>query len=192
MGYPYVPLRHPPRPRLCRDTHTLLPAPHPARAFGAPPPPPEGGRGSAWRYQGSSRIRVGAGGQPCQVLLRDLPMCWTVEISPRGEGPTGRGNSFPLPCLPHSNHLTSRRPPPHPRLRRSAPAPRGGQGQCVAISGEQPYPGLLRDLPMCWTVEISPRGEGPTGRGNSFPLPCLPHSNHLTSRRHPLPAPPAG
>ena len=161
MGYPYVPLRHPPRPRLCRDTHTLLPAPHPARAFGAPPPPPEGGRGSAWRYQGSSRIRVGAGGQPCQVLLRDLPMCWTVEISPRGEGPTGRGNSFPLPCLPHSNHLTSRRPPPHPRLLPAGypsssrhphparafgappPPPGGGRGSAcdirgAAVSGVEP------------------------------------------------------
>ena len=29
-------------------------------------------------------------------------------------------------------------PPPRPRLWRSSPAPRGGQGQCVAISGEQP------------------------------------------------------
>ena len=41
---------------------------------------------------------------------------------------------------------------------------------------------------MLWTVWISPRGVGPTWRGNSFPLHCLPHSNHLTSRRHPRPA----
>ena len=37
-----------------------------------------------------------------------------------------------------------RRPPPHPRLRRSSPAPTGGRGPCVAISGEQPYPGWSR------------------------------------------------
>jgi len=43
----------------------------------------------------------------------------------------------------------------------------------MAISGEQTYPALLQDLPTLWTVWISPRGVGPTGRGNSFPLPCL-------------------
>ena len=37
-----------------------------------------------------------------------------------------------------------RRPPPHPRLRRSSPAPTGERGPCVAISGEQPYPGWSR------------------------------------------------
>jgi len=149
-----------------------------------------------------NRIRGVAGGPPCPALLRDLPVHWTVVISPRGEGPTGRGNSFPLPCLSRSNHLTSRRhpsrafggrlpirfcrqPPPRPRLRRSSPAQEGA-GSVLAISGEQPCPALLRDLPMCWTVVISPRGEGPTGRGNSFPLPCLSRSNHLASRRsHP-------
>jgi len=43
----------------------------------------------------------------------------------------------------------------------------------MAISGEQPYLALLQDLPVHWTVAISPRGVGPTGRGNLFPLPCL-------------------
>ena len=98
--------------------------------------------------------------------------------------------------------IPRRQPPPHPRLRRSSPAPRGGQGQCVAISGEQPCLGrcLVCNRALVFSG-ISPcagpwgyrhGGEGLTGRGNSFPLPCLPHSNHLTSRRHPLPAPPAG
>ncbi len=120
----------------------------------------------------------------------------------------------PRPRLRRDIHTLLRHPPPRPRLRRSSPAPSRGRGQCVAISGEQPYPGcsrweivsgvelvgnrirggaggppcpaLLRDLPMCWTVVISPRGVGPTGRGNSFPLPCLSRSNHLASRRsHP-------
>jgi len=190
-------------------------SPHPARACGAPPPPPPGGGVRAWRYQGSNRarggaggksylgwswwetvsglelvgnrIRGGAGGPPCPALLRDLPVHWTVGISPRGEGPTGRGNSFPLPCLSRSRHLAPcqpyparpsagrlpirslpapssliqyshrgypyalcRQPPPRPRLRRSSPAPSRGQGPCVAISGEQPYPGWNR-----WAAVLS-------------------------------------
>ena len=56
------------------------------------------------------------------------------------------------------------------------------------ISGEQPYPALLQDLPMLWTVGISPRGEGLTGRGNLFPLPCLSCSRYLASAGIPLPA----
>jgi len=187
VGIPIRFCRHPPpRPRLrqgilirfCRH-------PHPTRAFGAPPPPPPGGGVRAWRYQVRSRVRGAAGGPPCPVSLQDLPMCWTVGISPRGVGLTGRGNSFPLPCLPRSKYLTSPAPPPHPRLRRSSPAPSRGRGQCVAISGGKPYPALLQDLPVHWTVGISPRGVGLTGRGNSFPLPCLPRSKYLTS-----PAPP--
>ena len=51
-------------------------------------------------------------------------------------------------------------------------APRG-RGPCVAIPGGPLCPVFLQDLPMCWTVGISPRGVGLTGRGNSFPLPCL-------------------
>ena len=46
---------------------------------------------------------------------------------------------------------------------------------------------------MLWTVWISPRGEGPTGRGNLFPLPCLSRSRYLTSAGSPTPsAPPWG
>ena len=86
---------------------------------------------------------------------------------------------------------TRRRPPPRPRLRRSSPAPAPrGRGPYVAISGEQPCPALLRDLPVRWTVWISPRGEGPTGRGNSFPLPCLSRSRHLAPCQ-PYPARPS-
>ena len=122
-------------------------------------------------------------------------MCWTVGISPLGEGPTGRGNSFPLPCLPHSNHLTSRRPP-HPARAFGAPPPPPPGGGVRAWryqgssrirdgAGGKPYPALLQDLPVHWTVGISPRGVGLTGRGNLFPLPCLSRSRHLASRcRH--------
>jgi len=95
-----------------------------------------------------NRIRGGADGKPCPGLLRDLPMCWTVGISPRGEGPTGRGNLFPLPCLPHSNHLTSRwHPLPAPSCRlsiRSLPAapprPHLRQGDTHTLSAGNPHP----------------------------------------------------
>jgi len=76
-------------------------------------------------------------------------------------------------------------PPPRPRLRRSSPAPPRA-GAVLAISGEQPYPGFLQDLPMCWTVGISRLGVGPTGRGNLFPLPCLQLPRHRNPcRPHP-------
>ena len=63
-----------------------------------------------------------------------------------------------------------------------------GRGPCVAIPGGKPYPALLQDLPMLWTVGISPRGEGLTGRGNLFPLPCLSRSRYLASAGNPHPA----
>ena len=44
----------------------------------------------------------------------------------------------PARAFMRDTRIPRRQPPPHPRLRRSSPAPRGGQGQCVAISGEQP------------------------------------------------------
>ena len=151
--------------------------PHPTRASGAPPPPPSGGRGPCVAISGEqpcpgwsrreivsgvelvgNRIRGGAGGPPCLALLQVLPMCWTVGISPRGERLTGRGNLFPLPCLPHSNHLTSRRPPP-PRLRlqpagypyalcrRLPPRPRLRQGDTHTLLLAPPHPAraFMRD-----------------------------------------------
>jgi len=125
--------RHPPpRPRLrqrrpMQFADTLTPPafpreypyssaglPHPTRACGAPPPPPPGGGVRAWRYLVGSRVRGAAGGPPCPVFLQDLPVHWTVGISPRGVGPTGRGNSFPLPCLLRSKYLTSPASPTPP------------------------------------------------------------------------------
>jgi len=92
--------------------------------------------------------------------------------------------------------LFCRQPPPRPRLRQRIlrhffgllhPARAAGAGSVPGrISGEQPCPALLRDLPVHWTVGISPLGVGLTGRGNSFPLPCFSRSNHPASRRsHP-------
>ena len=70
-------------------------------------------------------------------------MQWTVGISPRGVGPTGRGNLFPLPCLPHSNHLTSRRPPPpHPCLRQGIPRHFPGSPHPARACGAPPPPPL--------------------------------------------------
>ena len=95
--------RPPPRPRLRRDTHALLPAaPTPPAPSALLPRPLPG----AWAVLAIS------GEQPCPALLQDLPMLWTVWISPRGERLTGRGNSFPLPCLQLPGHRNPCRPTP--------------------------------------------------------------------------------
>ena len=147
-------------PLYRQATHTPLPA----------PPPP--GRGPCLRYLVGSRIRGGAGGKPYPALLQDLPMLWTVWISPRGVGLTGRGNLFPLPCLPHSNHLTSRQHPHPARACGAPPPPRRGRGQCVAIPGEQPYPGWSRWGALHWTmVALAIGGGGLRGGGTLPPSP---------------------
>ena len=205
-------LAAPPRPRLRqRIPIPFYRPPHPARASGAPPSPHPGRGPCPGVYQVSSRIRGVAGGPPCPALLQDLPMCWTVGISPLGVGLTGRGNEFPLPCLPCSKYLTSPAsptppapsqgdthallpaPPPRPRLCRqrhsyasagsphparacgAPPPPPAGAGSVPGrISGEQPYPGFLRDLPMCWTVvDIATGGEA-DGEGELVPPPLSP------------------
>jgi len=91
-----------PLPCLSRSRHLAPCQPHPARAFGAPPPPRRGG-GSAWRYQGSSRIRGATGGKPCTGP-------WGYRHG--GWGLAGRGNSFPLPCLSRSRYLAPCQPYP--------------------------------------------------------------------------------
>ena len=55
-----------------------------------------------------------------------------------------------------------RRPPPHPRLRRSSPAPSWGRGPCPGVyqessrirggAGGPPCSGFLRDLAVHWTM----------------------------------------
>ena len=138
-------------------------SPRPARACGAPPPPKRG-RGQCLRYQGSSRIRGVAGGPPCPALLRDLPVHWTVGISPRGEGLTGRGNSFPLPCLSRSNHLASRRS--HPSL---------WQGTRIPRRPPPPPPRLRQGIPVHFCQQPPP-------------LPCLRRDTHTFSAVSPHPA----
>jgi len=152
----------PPRPRLRRDTHTLLPA------SPAPPAP-------------------SAGGYP-----------YASAGTPAPPAPSAKDTRTLLPAPPPHPRLWQKIPVhfcrhPHPARAFGAPPPppSGGRGQCMAISGEQLYPALLQDLPMLWTVGISPRGVGPTGRGNSFPLPCLSRSRDPTYLLRPTPPAPS-
>jgi len=74
------------------NTQTLLSGiPHLARASGAPPPPPPGGEGSHGDTQGKA----------VSVLLWDLPMEWTVGVSPRGGGDRGGGDPLPAGGYPY-------------------------------------------------------------------------------------------
>ena len=117
--YPYALCwQPPPRQRLRRDTRTLLPAsptppaPPPAATHAllpASPTPPapaallprphRGGGVRAWRYLVGSRIRL---------FSRISPCCGPWGYRHWGWRLAGRGNEFPLPCLPRSNHLASR------------------------------------------------------------------------------------
>ena len=117
-------MRSPPAPSapLIGDTHIPLRLLHSSRAFSrghpyvapatpTPPAPaallprPHRGRGPCpGVYQESSRIRGGAGGKSVSGSFPPIPWHWTVGISPRGVGLTGRGNSFPLPCLLRSQN----------------------------------------------------------------------------------------
>jgi len=166
-----------------RDTHALLPA--------APTPPAP----SALlpRPAGRGQCVAISGEQPYLGCNRWEAVHWTVGISPRGVGLTGRGNSFPLPCLSRSKHLASRcrhfcegypgtsASSPHPARACGAPPPprRGGgsawryQGssRIRGATGGKPCPALLQNLPMCWTVGISPLGEAARGAGEQVPPP---------------------
>ncbi len=115
-------------------------------------PTPEGGGVSACDIRGAAVPGVEPVGHCARFFSRISPCAGPWGYRHGGEGLTGRGNSFPLPCLPHSNHLTSRRhplpappagrlpillsaPPPRPRLRRSSPAPKRERWQCLRYQG---------------------------------------------------------
>ena len=170
--------------------------PHPSRAFGAPPPPPSGGRGQCMAISGE---------QPYPALLQDLPMLWTVGISPRGVGPTGRGNEFPLPCLlrsQNSEYLTDpvrvpcrwvpkelAGPPPLPRLRRSSPAPVGGVGSAWRYQGNSRIRLFSRISPRCGPCGYRHGGWGRRGGGTRSPSPVsnapeIPHIFSAPPRPH--------
>jgi len=92
-----------------------------------------------------------------------------------------------------------RHPPPRPRLRRSSPAP-AGRGQCVAISGEQPYPGCNRGEAVFGSSpaysraldrgDIAFGGGGPRGGGTCSPSPVshAPDTLLLASPTPPAPS----
>jgi len=187
--------RHlPPPAPAAKDIHTFLPAPHP-------------GRGQCLRYQGSSRIRGGAGRPPCPALLQDLPMCWTVGISPLGVGLTGRGNEFPLPCLPRSKYLTSAgishptcafassypysSAGPHPaRACGAPPPPHPGRGQCLRYQVSSRIRGFSRISPCAGPWGYRGWGWGRQGGGTRSPSPVSHAPNTLFPRSPTPPAPP--
>ena len=116
---------------------------------------------------------------PRQRLRRDTRTL--LPASPTPPAPAAKDTHTLLPASPtppapsqEDTHTLLPAAPPHPRLRRSSPAPTGGRGPCVAIPGGQPYPALLQDLPMLWTVGISPLGVAARGEGELVPPPLSP------------------
>ena len=98
--------------------------------------------------------------------------------------------------------LFCRQPPPRPRLRQRIlrhffgllhPARAAGAGSVPGrISGEQPCPALLRDLPVHWTVEDIAIGRGGL-RGGGGALPLVSHALRTPHIAPTLPvSPPAG
>ena len=198
-GCPYILCRPPPLPRFHRGISIPFWPPTPPAPSALLPRPLPG----AWAVHGDIRGTAVSGSSPGSPRALDRgdiatgggadgegelvppPLSLTLPRShisspPRPARAFGRGYPCTSQAPPPHPRLRQkipvhfcRHPPPHPRLRRSSPAPFRGRGQCMAISGEQPYLALLQDLPVHWTVAISPRGVGPTGRGNSLPLPCL-------------------
>ena len=186
------------------------------------------------RYQGSSRIRGGAGGKAVPGSSPGSPhVLDRGDIAIGGGGSRGGGTCSPSPVShapttlllvagisPRDTHAllpaaptppapspagsphTSAGTPAPPAPSALLPRPRWGRGPCVAISGKQPYPGwsrgkavsgvelvgnrirggaggkpypaLLQDLPMLWTVGISPLGEAARGAGELVPPPLSP------------------
>ena len=111
----------------------------------------------------------GADGQPCTD--RGGYRVWE-----RADG----SKLVPPPRLPRSIYLTSHRllpclqatqtlcrHPPHPRLRRSSPAPSRSRAVPGRISGEQPCPVFLRDLPVHRIVVAIAMGETTRARINN-------------------------
>ena len=101
-----------------------------------------------------------SGDEPRLVLLRDLPLEWTVGISPRGAG-TGEGEP-PLPGQNVTQQFLSGNPLPGARavmaISRGKPCP--GSGADAGFSGERESgpesgssPGSPRSLPRVFSVQ---------------------------------------
>jgi hypothetical protein len=177
----------PPLSLLSICWHPALNMPASPTPPGLRPPPPPQGAGAVVAIPGESRIRES---KPLRQLpLQTRPIHWTVGGIPTGGGADGEGAKSPLPCLcfqyadiPYPGQRGTREargPPPedlcsqyigipHPaRPPASSPAP-GGPRAVVAIPGERPYPGRI---PITGPWEVSPLGEGQTGRGQKAPSP---------------------
>jgi len=144
----------PPRPRLRRDTHTLLPAsptppapsqgypytsaglPHPTRAFGGRLPIPFC-RHPPPRRVGAVPERI-SGEQPCPGCNRWEAVHWTVGISPRGERARGEGELVPPPLslTLQPSYFSPASPTP--------PAP--SQGNHTLLPAPPPHPRLRQRL----------------------------------------------
>jgi len=154
--------------------------PHPARACGAPPPPPPGRRGPCVAIPG---------GQPCPGCNRWEAVFGSSPGSPHvldrgdiaigGGGPRGGGTCSPSPVSHAPNTLLLVGIPTPPAPAALLPRP-GRRGQCSrylvesrirGATGGPPCPALLQDLPMLWTVGISPLGEAARGAGELVPPP---------------------
>jgi len=159
-----------------RDNHTLHRHPHTTRAF-------------ARRYPYTSAGTP----HPARAFMRDtrIPRWHPTPPAPSPAGYPYTSAGTPTPPAPSQGYpyILYRQPPPRPRLRRSSPAPSRRAGAVLAIPGGKPSPGWSRWAAVHWTVGISRLGARLTGRGNSFPLPCLSRSKHLASRRQPPPRP---
>ena len=130
--------------------------PPPRPRFALLPRPPGGTGAVCGDIQGNPCLGVALD----PVLLRPIPMQWTVAAIAPGEGLTGRG-ACPPPLSHHVAILTT----PHPaRASRSSPAPSGGRGQCVAISRGKPCQGVTLDLVLPRACPRTPdRGSYHTG-----------------------------
>ena len=192
-------LPHPARASCRQAPHTLLPGhPHPTRAFGAPPPPPPRGRGPCVAisgeqpYPGWSRWEAVSGsfpGSPHALDRGDIatgggadgegelvppPLSLTLPLCPAfGKGcPYSSGTLPSHPALSQGIPVCSLpAPPPHPRLRRSSPAPVAGAGSVrgdirgAAVSGSSPAYSRALDRGDIAT------GGGADGEGERVPPP---------------------
>ena len=121
-------------------TERSPPSPHPAR---------EGARAVPGLISGD---------EPRLVLLQDLPLEWTVGISPRGGG--DRGGGTPLPGQNVTQQFLSGKP--HP-ARPPASFPALGAGAVMAIAGRKPCPGSGADAGFPGERESGPESGSSPG-----------------------------
>ena len=119
-----------------------------------------------------------------------------VDIA-TGGGADGEGELVPPPLSPTLQpSYFSPATPPHPRLRRSAPAPRKGQGQCLryqgssrtrGVAGGQPCPALSHLSSGTGPCGYRHRGRGRRGGGTCSPSPVSHAPDTLLLPATPIP-----